>query len=204
MARHQNPWGKQTRQRIAVEAARIMAEEQLSDFAKARRKAAERLGLTLRNDMPTNQEIEVELRSYRALFTKASTQSSLRKQRDAALEAMQFFARFKPRLVGSVLDGTASAYEPVRLHLFSDLLEDVVLFFMEKGIEFDQSEVKVRYKSGVVQHVPVLEFQAGDIPFELLIFSATDIRQAPLCSVSGEVMKRADAEALKTIGASDS
>ena len=49
------------RQRLAVEAARIMAEEHISDFYKAKHKAAERLGAANTRNLPRNGEIEKAL-----------------------------------------------------------------------------------------------------------------------------------------------
>ena len=199
MARHHSPWGKQTRQRVALEAARIMSEEHLNDFSRARHKAAERLGITVRNDMPSNQEIELELRSYRSIFSDENASSSLLSLRQAALEAMRFFEPFKPRLVGSVLDGTAGVHDTVQLHLFSDLPEDVVVFLMEKGVDFDQRDESVRYKSGKTQTVPCFYFHAGETPFQVFLFPLLDIRQAPLSSVSGLPMKRAGIDEVRSL-----
>ncbi|MDH5217969.1 MAG: hypothetical protein OEX19_09755, partial [Gammaproteobacteria bacterium] len=199
MARHHSPWGKQTRQRVALEAARIMSEEHLNDFSRARQKAAERLGITTRNDMPTNQEIEFELRSYRSIFSDESVTNNLVSQRQAALEAMKFFRTFKPRLVGSVLDGTAGVHDAVQLHLFSDLPEDFILFLMENSVDFDQRDETVRYKSGKTQTVPCFYFHAGDTPFQIFVFPMLDIRQAPLSSVSGSSMKRAGIDEVRSL-----
>lgn len=203
MARHHSPWGKQTRQRVALEAARIMSEEHLNDFSRARQKAAERLGITTRNDMPTNQEIEFELRSYRSIFSNESATNGLLSQRQAALEAMKFFETFKPRLVGSVLDGTADVHDAVQLHLFSNLPEDFILFLMENSVDFDQRDETVRYKSGKTQTVPCFYFRAGDIPFHIFVFPLLDIRQAPLSNVSGSALKRAGIEEVRSLLSED-
>src|SRR2546422_5131280 len=56
------------RARIAATAARIMAEDGIEDFALAKRKAARRLGASEAQALPGNDEIEAELRSYRALY----------------------------------------------------------------------------------------------------------------------------------------
>lgn len=199
MSKHHSPWGKQTRQRVALEAARIMSEEHLSDFSKAKRKAADRLGITARQDMPTNQEIEQELIAYRSMFSHDETHENLKRQRESALDAMQYLSRFKPRLVGRVLEGSAGLHETVELHLFSDLPDDIVFFLMDRGIEFEQGEERVRYKSGNKQDIPCIRFYAGDIPFKLMIFSAIDIRQAPLSNISGQPVKRADLESVKAL-----
>lgn len=199
MTRHQGAWGKQTRQRVALEAARIMNDEHLYDFAKAKKKAAQRLGITTRTDMPTNQEIENELIAYRSIFLGDATADLVSRLLKAAFDAMQFFEKFNPRLVGSVLEGTADEYESLQLHLFSELPDDVVFFLMEKGIDFVQSERQVKYKSGRSQLVPCFEFDAGEQRFNVLVFPSVDIRQAPQSTISGQPIQRADLKKVRAL-----
>ena len=54
--------------RIAYEAARIMVEQGVSDFDRARRKAAERTGILDRRRWPTNEAIQEALLTQRRLF----------------------------------------------------------------------------------------------------------------------------------------
>jgi len=57
------------RRALAQEAARIMAEHGVQDFLLAKRKAAERLGVTdVSAVLPKNREIEVALAEYQRLF----------------------------------------------------------------------------------------------------------------------------------------
>ncbi|MDH5544871.1 MAG: hypothetical protein OEZ43_04715 [Gammaproteobacteria bacterium] len=199
MSRQSSPWGKHTRQRIAVEAARIMSQDSISDFETARRKAADRLGIKQRRDLPNNQEIEQELLAYRAMFSSNEPSSDLQKLRKTALEGMSFLAPFNPRLVGSVLDGTAAAYDAVQLHVFAENPDDIVHFLMEKNIDFDQRSGKVRYRSGKIREVPCLRFEAGETTVELYVFALVDIRHPPLSNTDGQTMKRADANKVKTL-----
>ena len=52
------------RREIAALAARMMAEDGISDFGFAKRKAARQLGVTERDALPNNDEIEAELRAW--------------------------------------------------------------------------------------------------------------------------------------------
>ncbi len=58
------------RQRIALEAARIIAGQNYLSIAEARRKVAKRLGRTKRQQLPDNQEIEDALLEYRNCFSR--------------------------------------------------------------------------------------------------------------------------------------
>src|SRR5262245_6582154 len=112
--------GDNLRRALAQEAARIMAEHGISDFFVAKRKAAERLGVPDGGAvLPKNTEIEAALAEYQRLFGGASHAESLHAQRRAALSAMRYLREFEPRLVGSVLSGTATEHSEVQLHLFA-------------------------------------------------------------------------------------
>src|SRR5580658_4301662 len=91
------------RRALAQEAARIMAEHGIRDFFVAKRKAAERFGVTDGAVLPKNTEIESALGEYQRLFGGDSHTESLHAQRAAALHAMRQLSGFGPRLVGSVL-----------------------------------------------------------------------------------------------------
>jgi hypothetical protein len=84
------------RARIAAAAARIMAEDGVDDFAVAKRKAARRFGVTQAHALPGNDEIEDELRAYRALYQPLEHNGRIAELRRVALDAMRALARFTP------------------------------------------------------------------------------------------------------------
>lgn len=182
---------KHMRQRLAQEAARLMAEEGVQDFFAAKRKAAERLGAPNTQNMPRNKEIEEALQDYQRLFLGAEGAEQLRRLRVAAVQAMRFFAPFEPRLAGSVLTGTAGAHSDVNLHLFADAPEDVNLFLMGAGIPFEVGLRRLRLNRETSGDIPSVRFLAGEQTIEALIFPANGIRQAPLSPVDGRPMERA-------------
>src|ERR1700716_4380179 len=77
------------RARIAATAARIMAEDGIEDFALAKRKAARRLCAPEAQALPGNDEIEAELRSYRALYQAEEHPLSIAELRRMALDALR-------------------------------------------------------------------------------------------------------------------
>ena len=56
---------------------------------------------------------------------------------------MQLLEDFQPRLVGSVLDGTASAHSRIALHVFADAVESLILFLLERGAAFAQEQRQI-------------------------------------------------------------
>lgn len=190
---------QQMRLRLAQEAARIIEEEGIRDFHSAKRKAAAHLGATDTRNMPSNTEIEQALIEYQRLF-KANTQPNhLRELREAALHALRFFTSFHPRLVGSVLSGTANAHSDVNLHLFTDVPEDVALFLMQEGIPYDTGERRLRLSNGDSANYPVYRFLAGDTRLDLTVFPIDGERQAPRSPVDGKPMRRAGLAAVEEL-----
>jgi hypothetical protein len=185
---------------IALEAARIMAEEGVDDFLTAKRKAAVRLGAADTRNLPRNIEVQQALADHQRLFYGRRQARKLRELREEALKAMTFFERFSPRLVGSVLIGTAGEHSDVNLHLFADTPEEVVLFLMDRGIPYATGEHRVRLSSGEASTVKaVFRLLAHNVPIELTVFGMDGIRQAPKSKVDGKPMRRASIEAVRAL-----
>ncbi len=179
-----------TRQRLIVEAARLMAEEGVRDYQMAKRKAAHRLNLPEDKNWPTNAEIEVALKKHLQLFHQEHRQT-LRALRETAVRAMELLAPFTPRLVGEVLSGALPRFPEVQLHLTADSLEDVDLFLSSHDIPHVLEERRLRYGHDRHDPVPVLRFVAGDTPLALYVFTAQTMRETPLSPVDGQPMSRA-------------
>src|SRR5215831_12471832 len=107
MARENNRKQTDMRALIAAAAARLMAEDGIDDFALAKRKAARQLGAAETQSLPRNDEIEAELRAYRALYQAEEHPRLIDELRQVALDAMRALERFSPYLTGPVLKGTA-------------------------------------------------------------------------------------------------
>lgn len=158
------------REQLAHQAAKLMAEDGITDHAYAKRKAARQLGASDTQHLPGNDEIDIALRSFRKLYQSESHPVILRQLRGEALDTMRLLAEFHPYLTGSVLSGTAGAQSDINLMLFSDDAKAVLLFLLKHKIEFADGEWKVRVggheetvpsytltgESGVQTHIVVL------------------------------------------------
>ncbi len=179
-ARHKNT---RLRQRIAYEAARLMIEEAVGDHDRARRKAAGRLGAHNQHLWPSITDIHDALSQQQRLF-QPRQQETLGKLRNRAMQAMQAFARFRPRLVGPVLDGSADPHSRVMLYLYSDSPDDIAHALMEQGIPWEERQRLMRYAGGERKAHPAFHFIAGDIPIELLALPSLALRNPPLNPVT--------------------
>ena len=187
-----NPRDAQLRQQLAREAARVMIEGGIQDFALAKRKALERLRLPASSPLPRNTEIEDARHEYQRLFGGEDRARRVADLRAAAVEAMRELAPFRPRLTGPLLSDAADGHSVVCLHLFADSAEDVGWFLMERGIPHRNSEQRLRLSGGGdAERVPGFSFLAGDVPVELVVFSGRSRRRAPLSPVDGRAMRRA-------------
>jgi hypothetical protein len=132
------------RENLAQQAAKLMAEDGITDHAYAKRKAARQLGASDTQHLPSNQEVDEALHSYRKLFQQDSHPGILYQLRAEALAAMHQFAPFHPYLTGSVLSGTAGEHSDINLMLYSDDVKAVLLFLLKHNLEFDDGEWLVR------------------------------------------------------------
>jgi hypothetical protein len=128
------------REQLAQQAAKLMAEDGITDHAFAKRKAAKQLGASDTQHLPSNQEVDEALHSYRLLYQQDSHPDILYQLRVEALEAMHLFAPFHPYLTGSVLSGTAGEHSDINLMLFSDDEKAVLLFLLKHNLEFADGE----------------------------------------------------------------
>ncbi len=150
------------RAQLAHQAARLMAEDGITDYTFAKRKAARQLGAVDTQHLPSNHEVDEALHSYRALYQHDSHPGVLRQLREDALFIMRRLAEFHPYLTGSVLSGTAGAQSDINLMLFSDDAKAVLLFLLRHKIDFEDGEWRVQ-SHGREEAVPsyTLEGESG-------------------------------------------
>lgn len=195
---HEGRTGEQ-RRRVAVEAARLISEGGLRDYRQAKMKAAERLGVFDESSLPRNSEIEEALREHQRLFHADDQPQTLRRLRETAREAMRFFARFEPRLVGPVLEGTADEHSAVCLHLYSDHPLDVESLLREHAIPFEAQTRRLRLGRDGADDFPVFLFAADDQAIDVTVLPYDGLRQAPLDRFGEKPMQRATRDALAAL-----
>lgn len=190
---------QELRRSVALEAARLISEHGIRDYGHAKRRAADRLGVWDEQALPRNAEIEDALREYQRLFQAVSQPQALRARREGARAAMRFLARFEPRLVGAVLEGTADGHSAICLHLFSDDPDAVQLFLRDRGIAVETQSRRIRLDHERELLAPVLLFGADDLDFDLTVLPLDALRQAPLDSINGRPLARASLTSLDSL-----
>lgn len=184
---------------IAQLAAKLIAVDGVSHYLAAKRKAALQLGIRQDRNMPTNLEIEQALADYERLFQADAQPAALEALRRTAVEAMTFLKPFSPRLVGPVLNGTATRHSEVTLHLYAEAVEDVGFFLEDHGVPHTHTEVFVRTRENDTQEFPAIRFIAGQDSVVLVVFRAKQRHMTPLSPVDGKTMRRAALREVKTL-----
>jgi hypothetical protein len=191
-----------SRELIAATAARIMAEDGIDDFALAKRKALRQLGIDGRVALPGNDEIENQLRAYRALYQAGEHESRVTSLRRAAVAAMKALARYRPYLTGSVLAGTAGPYAEIELQLFPDDSRQVEFFLLEQRIPYDARKAR-RYSGDQAREAGVLTFEWQGAQVKASVYDARDERTALKTSLAGRASARASLAEVEALLAVD-
>ncbi|UCV03483.1 nucleotidyltransferase domain-containing protein [Dechloromonas denitrificans] len=177
---------------IASAAARLMAEDGITDYHLAKRKAARQLGLTEHVGFPDNAEVEAELRAYRSLYQGEDHEEQLLALRHTALELLDLLADFRPYLTGSVLEGTAGEHSSIDILLFADSAKEVEIFLLNRGIDFVHAEARHER----VEAVLVME---TDTASANLIVLPPQQERVSLKYRDGRPRERARADALRAL-----
>lgn len=196
---HAQTHTRERRQQLAHEAARLMAEGGIRDYHMAKLKAAQRLGIHDDASLPRNREIEEALREYQRLFLGSGRAVEVRRRREAALNALEFFRDFEPRLVGASLEGTADANSEVALHLHCDDADAVPRWLDEHGMLAQSRSRHLRLDRQREGDFPVWLFSADQLSFDLTVLPADVVRQAPMSGVDGKPMRRASLGQLRAL-----
>ena len=184
---------------LAQEAARIIVEQGIQDYRLAKKKAAERHGMTERGSLPGNSEIEHAVSEHLKLFGRESHIELLRVLRAAALSAMELLAPFTPRLVGPVLHGTAAVNSAVNLHVFSDSAELVGQTLQDNAVQYRIYERRIKSRRDRTENFSGFRFTHGNSSIEATVFPIDGMRQAPISPVNGKPMRRADSHTVQRL-----
>ena len=173
----------------------MLAEEGAQDYAYAKRKAARQLGATDDRCLPTNAEIEQELKLHHEIFRSAEQPQHLRQLRSEAITVMRRMERFNPHLAGAVLDGTAGRYAETEIHLFADSLKDVELFLLNANIAYQMEEKSWRF-GHERRRLPVFVLAGEHGTIRLCVFETDDLRSAPRSASGSNAPARATLQAV--------
>lgn len=184
------------------EAARLMYEEDVTQYLDAKRMAAKRVlgrarkGATLVRvqDLPSNGEIAEELAKLARFYEGDTIRNRLFAMRLTALEMMQALQDFHPKLIGSVSTGRIRKGSDIDIHVFTDSLEVLEEQLEHQKWNFEKREVEINNngKLAVYTHIYIEHL----FPVELSVYPLSEIRVRTRSSTDGKPILRVGSKAL--------
>jgi hypothetical protein len=182
----------QQRSSIASAAARLIAEDGITDYAFAKRKAARNLGLPDTVALPDNAEVEEELRIYQRLFQGNEQSERIARLRRHAARLMSLLDPYSPYLTGSVLEGTAGRYAEIDIQVFADSAKEVEIFLLNHQFEYEHREPRTDRAEAV------LALDLGDAIANLVVYPPHEER-VTLRTRDGRIRERVRLPALEAL-----
>ena len=184
---------------LASAAARLIVEEGM-EYGPAKRRAAKVIGKhSVRPvDLPSNDEVEDEVRAYIELFCADTQPAELKAMRQVAILWMERLQAFRPHLTGAVWRGTATRLNSVHLQLFCDDSKEAELALIDKRIDYDVGSLDgPRGKPIDVLTVSSMSSELGEsVTVHLTILDHDDLRGALKPDARGQ-SERGDLTALR-------
>ena len=165
------------REEIAYRAARLIAEEGLTDFAAAKQKAARQMGELENASLPDNHEIEAALRTHQSLFQSYTQPEECRALRQIAVDVMRRLNHFSPWLIGSVLSGSANRFSPIELEIVGDDAKQLEMYFLNEGVHFDTRVERTRV-GDEMEDISTYEITFEEIPVAIAFYPQHAVRFA--------------------------
>lgn len=165
---------------IAYLAARLIAEDGMTDFGAAKRKAARQMGIAERGLLPNDHEIESALRSHQAIFQNDSQPQECHSLRRVAVDVMRWLSRFSPWLVGSVLSGSANRFSRVELEIVMDDTKQLEMFLFNKGTLFEtriEHDTRMQYNC-TRNDILIYEISFHEFPVTIACYHDHALRSA--------------------------
>jgi hypothetical protein len=171
---------------IAATAARMVVEEGLG-FGPAKHRALKALGLPARTALPSNDEVEEQVREYIEIFCADTQPEELRALREHARQWMARLAEFRPHLGGAVWHGWATRLSDIDLALFCDDPKAVEIALINRSLRYE-----VQTQTGMhgepVDVLSLHSFCPGleeDIGVHLRIYELQGLRGALVADAQG-------------------
>jgi hypothetical protein len=184
---------------LASAAARLIVEEGM-EYGPAKRRAAKVIGKhSVRPvDLPSNDEVEDEVRAYIELFCADTQPAELKAMRQVAILWMERLQAFRPHLTGAVWRGTATRLNSVHLQLFCDDSKEAELALIDKRVDYDVGSLDgPRGKPIDVLTVSSMSAELGEsVTVHLTILDHDDLRGALKPDARGH-SERGDLAALR-------
>lgn len=185
------------RQQICDLAARLVFEDGIRDYQKAKHRACDILGIRGNTFLPANEEIELALQTRQRLFGSETGEEKSMQQLDAARNILQILRAYQARLSGSLAEGRIMRDLPIEIHAFCNAIELVCDELNWRGIPTWTSEKRYRYSNQSYTRVPLIACEFDDNSVEVSIFGEKELHRLPICPTNGRAYKRISLDRLQ-------
>ena len=110
------------------------------EFGAAKHSALRDLGLA-KAALPSNEEVEEQVREHIAIFCAESQAQELLALRRLALVWMTRMHEFRPYLTGAVWSGIATQWSDIYIQLFCDDPKSAEIALIEHGVQYSPSTI---------------------------------------------------------------
>ena len=130
-------------QEIATAAAALVVEDGM-EYGAAKRRAARDLGRRSgrQGELPSNEQIEDEVREHIELFCADTQPAELQALREVALQWMRRLASARPHVGGAVWRGTATRRSAIHLDLYCDDPKETEIELINAGVDYDVGSIE--------------------------------------------------------------
>ena len=177
------------RQQICDVAARIIQEDGIRDYHKAKLRACESLHLKSNTFLPTNEEIELVVQNRLKLFEVGNTDHQ-HHQLNIAIDALEILINYQPRLTGNLINGINLKNQPIEIHAFTSSIELITDELNWRGIDNFVVEKRYRYANKEFSNVPLVICQLDNFDIEISVFKEKELHRSPICPTNGRTYKR--------------
>lgn len=177
---------------IAAAAARLVVDEGM-EYGPAKRRAARDLArrAVRAPELPSNEDVEDEVRQHIALFYADTQPAELAALRQIAMQWMERLQVFRPHVTGAVWRGTATRLSSIHLDLYCDDAKQAEIELLNQHIAYD-----VRSRPGPRgQDVDVLTLSTWsealneEVSLHLSILDLDDLRGALKPNARGQSLR---------------
>lgn len=188
------------RRQIAVLAAQLMYERLETEYFTAKRKAARQLRVDYKHrpaDLPSNREIRDQIQAFARIHEGDDRLAKIERMRLEALRLMRKLARFRPRLIGSVLTGHVRKGSDIDIHVFCDGHSLVTDALENEGLAYSIEHKRiVKYgEERTFTHIHV----SDRYEFELTLYPEDKAHYRFRSSITGKAIERASIAELEEL-----
>ena len=187
------------RQQICDTAARIIHEDGIRDYHKAKIRACQTLHIKTNALLPTNEEIELAVKRRVQLFTRPTGPDKLQIQLSVAADMLNILHAYHPRATGTLFSGIQLKNMPVEIHAFSNSAELIIEELNWRGITSRLVEKRYRHTNAQYEHVPLITCRLDDVDIEISVFEDKALHRSPVCPTNGKVYKRVSLSELNAL-----